>query len=107
MQNRAEALKWFRKAADQGFANAENELGEMYLNGRDIRQDYTEAGHWFTRATQHGSAVAASNLGYMYYMGRVCLGVTRMRLRGSLRRLSRVLPPPSIPWVSCTEMDKG
>src|SRR5690242_18787255 len=37
-QNQAEAVKWFRKAADQGFAKAENELGNMYLDGRGIPQ---------------------------------------------------------------------
>jgi TPR repeat protein len=29
-QNYAEALKWFRKAADQGNANAQFKLGIMY-----------------------------------------------------------------------------
>ena len=28
-----EAVKWYRKAADQGLANAQNNLGSMYDNG--------------------------------------------------------------------------
>jgi TPR repeat protein len=39
-QNYAEALKWFRLAADQGFAVAQFDLGHMYVNGQAVPQDY-------------------------------------------------------------------
>ena len=36
-QNYAEALNWYRKAAEQGDAVAQHSLGEMYEWGRSIR----------------------------------------------------------------------
>lgn len=36
-QNDALAFKWFRKAADQGDAAAENELGIIYRMGKELR----------------------------------------------------------------------
>ena len=33
-ENDAEAVKWFHKAADQGHAEAQNNLALMYFNGR-------------------------------------------------------------------------
>jgi hypothetical protein len=33
-----EAVRWFRKAADQGYAKAQNGLGKMYYHGNDCRR---------------------------------------------------------------------
>ena len=37
-QDYAEAVKWYRLAADQGDARAQNNLGVMYANGRASRR---------------------------------------------------------------------
>jgi uncharacterized protein len=42
-QDYAEALKWYRKAAEQGDAIAQNNLGVMYENGKGIPQNYPDA----------------------------------------------------------------
>ena len=39
----AEAAKWYLKAAEQGFAPAQNHLAMMYYSGRGVGQDYREA----------------------------------------------------------------
>ena len=39
----AEAAKWYRKAAEQGHANAQNNLGLMYMSGRGVAKDNAEA----------------------------------------------------------------
>ena len=49
-QSGAEALKWYRLAADQGHATAQFNLGRLYVVGRDISQDYVQAYRWFTLA---------------------------------------------------------
>jgi len=46
----AEAVKWTRKAAEQGYAKAQNCLGEKYYNGDRITHDYSEAVKWFRKA---------------------------------------------------------
>ena len=42
-KDEAEAVKWYRKAADQGDAKAQVELGECYMCGFGIERDLTEA----------------------------------------------------------------
>ena len=54
----AEAVKWFRLAADQGFAMAQNNLGQMYLDGQGVPQDLTEAYVWYSVAAAGGYADA-------------------------------------------------
>jgi formylglycine-generating enzyme required for sulfatase activity len=54
----AEAVKWFRLAAEQGHANAQFDLGKLYLHGFDVTQDYVEAYVWFSVAAAGGHADA-------------------------------------------------
>ncbi len=49
-QDYAEAAKWYRKAAVQGVAAAQYNLGLMYTNGHGVTQDYAEAVKWYRKA---------------------------------------------------------
>ena len=40
------ALVWFRRAAEQGFADAQFSLGLMHNNGEGMPRDYTKAVEW-------------------------------------------------------------
>ena len=53
-QDYAEAAKWYRKAAEQGYADAQNNLGMMYVNGQGVPQDYAEAAKWTRKAADQG-----------------------------------------------------
>ena len=64
-----EALEWYRKAAEQGFASAQNNLGAMYHEGSGVPQDYIEAVAWYRKAAEQGLAAAECNLGNMYRKG--------------------------------------
>ena len=55
-QSYTEAVKWYRKAADQGNAKAQHNLGVMYYNGMGVAQDYTEAVKWYRKAAEIGRA---------------------------------------------------
>lgn len=39
----AEAVKWYRKAVDQGYALAQVSLGNSYCDGNGVEKDYVEA----------------------------------------------------------------
>jgi len=67
--NHVEAIKWFRKAAEQGDAEGQRCLGWMYSNGEGVPQDYAEAITWFRRAAEQGDAAAQNILGQMYADG--------------------------------------
>src|SRR5260221_494374 len=60
-QDYAEAVKWYRKAADQGLAVAENSLGEMYEEGNGVTQDYVEAYKWYNLAASQGDSNGIGN----------------------------------------------
>jgi len=49
-QNYKQAAIWYRKAADQGHADAQSNLGLMYANGHGVPQDYVEVDKWFSIA---------------------------------------------------------
>jgi TPR repeat protein len=68
-QDYVEAVKWYRKAAEQGNAQAQDYLAIMYGQGKGVPQDYAEAIQWFKRAAEQGNADAQGNLGWMYGEG--------------------------------------
>jgi hypothetical protein len=56
-----EALKWYRLAADQGNAQAQNNLGFMYDSGEGVPQNYSQAYIWYSLAGTSGNADAVKN----------------------------------------------
>jgi hypothetical protein len=64
------AAKQYLKAAEQGDAAAQYNLGIMYDHGRGVPQDYTKAAVWYQRAAEQGYAPAQFNLGVAYYDGQ-------------------------------------
>jgi len=64
-----EAIKWYRKAADQGYVLAQYNLGIMYGYGRGVPQNNKEAVKWYRKAAEQGLAIAQYNLGLVYENG--------------------------------------
>jgi hypothetical protein len=64
------AVQWYRRAADQGDAVAQFNLGVRYDNGQGVPQNYEEAARWYRLAAQQGQARAQSNLGVLYANGQ-------------------------------------
>jgi len=58
------------KAAEQGDAEAQANLGFMYANGEGVPQDDVEAVKWYRKAAEQGYAKAQHNLGFMYLIGQ-------------------------------------
>ena len=69
-QDYARAAAWYKKAAEQGDAGAQLNLGSMYDNGQGLPQDYAEALAWYKKAAEQGHAKAQFNLGLMYNNGQ-------------------------------------
>ena len=59
-RDHAESGKWFRKAADQGDANAQANLGVMYANGLGVPEDLILSCMWLNLAAVQGSEDARS-----------------------------------------------
>ena len=69
-KDEVEAVKWFRKAADQNLTEAQDDLGFCYETGRGVAQDYVEAVKWLRQAAEQNHALAQASLGFFYYKGQ-------------------------------------
>ena len=69
-KNYAEAARWYQKAADQGDAGAQTNLGSAYANGHGVPQNQAEAVLWWKKAADQGDANAQFRLGFAYFHGQ-------------------------------------
>jgi TPR repeat protein len=67
--NAKASLYWLDKAASQGYAQAENKLGQYYQFGLGVGTDPAKAASWYQKATNAGFAPAEFNLGLLYETG--------------------------------------
>ncbi len=73
-QNPVEASRWYRQAAEQGYAPAQYRLAGLYHLGLGLPQDQGEAYKWLSKAADQGESMAQHELGAMYHNGQ---GVAR------------------------------
>jgi tetratricopeptide (TPR) repeat protein len=65
-----EALAWFGKAAQQGNAPAQINVGSLFANGMGVSVDYAQAVAWYTRAAEQGNPQGQTDAGFMLASGR-------------------------------------
>ena len=70
-QDKAQAAVWFRKAAEQGDADAQYRLGCMYADGDGLPQDTAQAQEWLHKAAEQGAFEAWDRLSVMYNAGQL------------------------------------
>jgi uncharacterized protein len=66
------AMHWYKAAAEQGLAEAQNSVG----SGLQAERKYTEALIWYQKAAAQNHALATNNLAYLHDLG---LGVAQDR----------------------------
>jgi TPR repeat protein len=64
-----QAAKWYRKAAEQGDAGAQYNLGVLYGQGDGVPKDLKQAAEWYRKAAEQGYAEAQFLLGRCYSRG--------------------------------------
>lgn len=92
-QDDAEAMYWYRAAAEQGHLGAELALAAKYAEGKLALRDYAEAAKWYRKAAEQKSPRAYLELGKLYENG---LGVDSNGAE-ALRwyRMAADAPPPA------------
>lgn len=65
-----QALSLFRKLAEQGHADAQFQLAQMYNWGEGITQNDVLAIYWYRKAAEQGVASAQFCLGTKYKLGQ-------------------------------------
>ena len=78
--NPGKAATLCRKSAELGVADAQTDLGQMYLAGNGVPHDPAEAARWLQKASSQGQVNAAVLLGKQYWNGD---GVERDRLHAA------------------------
>jgi len=78
--NKEAAWYWYSQSALEGFAGAQNNLGDLYEQGEGVKQSYPEAAYWYTQAAMQGEPTAYLSLGEIFYKG---LGVNKNNLRAA------------------------
>ncbi len=71
-RNYARAFQLLYGAALKGKSTPESQklLGEFFLIGHTVPQNYREALKWYKQASENGDREAQSELGYLYFAGR-------------------------------------
>ncbi len=68
-QNYHQALSYLKPLAEQGNAEAQCMIGNMYHLGLSVERNVLEAIKWYTKSAQQGYGIAANNLGGIYLTG--------------------------------------
>ena len=75
-KNDEQAVAWYRKAADQGYAEAQVKLAKCYLDRRGLKPGLTDEGiageieHWYSSAGLQGDSNAWQQIGDMRQTGK-------------------------------------
>ena len=101
-------LFWWRKAAEQGYAQAQYNLGVMYAEGEGVTRDYEKVVEWWQQAADQGFADAQYNLGWLYYYGEgVPTGLSKSGCFGIKKLLGKTITLLRLGWVSCLPRGYG
>jgi TPR repeat protein len=68
-QDHAQAVHRFRKAAEQGDAGAQFNLGGCYFYSYGVARGYAQAVYWYRKAAEQGHVDAQFSLGICYTFG--------------------------------------
>ena len=71
MKNYDTAFVWFEKAANQGHAESQHQMGHIYEYGVGlVEKENKKAFEWFHKAAEQGHLAAQKNLAGLYTIGR-------------------------------------
>jgi hypothetical protein len=98
------ALEVWRPAAEQGDAEAQTFVAEIYEHGLGGQPDYAAAAQWYRRAAEQGNARAQFDLGALYEQG-LGVGVDKLEALNWYRRASG-LPADSLIFQSAAAAEQ-
>lgn len=64
--NNEKGIALIRRSAEQGYTEAQYNLGHAYCFGEGVSQDYTQAVYWWRKAAEQGNADAIELLKVYY-----------------------------------------
>jgi uncharacterized protein len=67
---REQGFQWYLKAAENGWPEAQTYIGESYLYGDGVKEDFSKAFDWLVKAAQFRDPNAEFAIGMLYYDGK-------------------------------------
>lgn len=64
-KNPHEAVRWWKKAAELGFPESQNNLGALYNDGNGVDRDYQEAVFWYRKSACRATNWDSTILGWL------------------------------------------
>ena len=98
VQDANEAVKWFQKAAEQGYPFAQYNLAHAYVEGKVLGKDNVEAYKWFLLAGAQGDPDAAKErqeLSLEMHARDIAAAVQRANAFAAQLRASLTNSPPT------------
>ena len=89
----AAAAIWFRRAADQGHARAQSQLGVLFETGKGLPADRDEALLWYGKAASQGLPAAQVNVGLLLMTSNPVVALESLRKAarsGNARAMSSI-----------------
>lgn len=80
-EDHAEAIRWYRKAAEQGLVITQVVLAKIYEGGYHVPQDYAEAAKWYLMAAERGDLNSQETIALFYWSGK---GIPANRVRAHM-----------------------
>ena len=85
-QDYKKALEWYTKAAEQGDAEAQYNLGVIYEEGLGIEKDMQKAKHFFKQAAKNKFQPAMIKLAEMKTYGDIGVNINFRKARSNLKQ---------------------
>jgi TPR repeat protein len=98
-RNEAEAVKWYRLAAEQGLVLAQNNLADTYFLGLGVPQDFGEALKWYHLAADQSSSYAENVIGVAYEHGLHVAQDDAEAFRWYRRAANKIYERPGNSWI--------
>ena len=92
----ADALTWYKKAAEKGSIDAATDIALLYANGKGVPRNPETAVQWFRRAAEGGDASAQYNLALMYMRGEGVPREYKEAIRWLTAAADQNLVPPTL-----------
>ena len=91
-ENKSAAVKWYEKAAEQGIANAQYNLGYCYEKGYGVTKDKEQAMQWYKKAADQGHESAKEAIDGMESggMGAAVAGGVALAATGLIWKILRI-----------------
>ena len=105
--NKEHSFEAVMAQAEEGDAEAQYKLGEMYRFGDEVEQDIEEGIRWFRMAAEQGHAEAQFDLGWIFQNKKMLSMVRVRQSNGSEWLLGRDIKRLNLTSAGCMSRVKG